>query len=81
MQSFDNYFAPVNSILYPFMEFNDVGELSNITTPINITSSERKELLSYFWRLETNRNYKLNRYKSILDIMNRTKSLIEKELN
>ena len=80
MQSFKNYFAPVNSLLHPYMEFDDEGKLVQIANPTGLTEIERKEILSYLWRLESNRKFKLFRYNSILEIMENLKNDIEKEI-
>jgi hypothetical protein len=80
MQSFENYFAPVNSLLHPYMEFND-GDLVRINSPKDLSSTEKKEILSYLWRLEKNRNYKLDKYKSIIKVMDSVKNNIEIEIN
>lgn len=81
MQSFENYFASVNSLLHPYMEFDDSGNLLEITNPEELSRSERKEILSYLWRLENNRKYKLGKYQSIIEIMDSVKTDIENEIN
>jgi hypothetical protein len=81
MQSFENYFAPVNKLLHPYMEFDAMGKLTRITEPKELSEIERKEILSYLWRLENNRKYKLGRYDSILKIMEKARENIEREIN
>ncbi|MCV9389058.1 hypothetical protein [Reichenbachiella ulvae] len=80
MQSFENYFAAVNELLHPYMEFNEAGELILITNPEALTESEKKEILSYLWRLENNRKMKLSRYKLILSEMEKVKERVEDEI-
>jgi hypothetical protein len=80
MQSFQNFFSSVNDLLHPYMEFDEVGNLKNISYPEALTETEKKEILSYLWRLENNRTYKLAKYNSILDIMQKLKRNIEFEL-
>lgn len=80
MQSFNNYFEPINKLLYPYMEFDVNGNLIQITNPVGLTEIERKEILSYLWRLENNRKLKLNRYQTIMKIMIKVKKDIEIEL-
>jgi hypothetical protein len=80
MQSFENYFASVNSLLHPYMEFDNNGNLIQITNPKKLSKTERKEILSYLWRLENNRKFKLGRYNSIIQIMGKVKSSIENEI-
>ena len=80
MQSFENYFASVNSLLHPYMEFDKNGNLIQITNPKKLNKTQQKEILSYLWRLENNRKYKLGKYKSIIQVMENVKSNIEKEI-
>lgn len=80
MQSFENYFSSVNKLLHPYMEFNSSGDLIQITNPKGLTDTERKEILSYLWRLENNRKLKLNRYESIMQVMIKVKEDVESEI-
>jgi hypothetical protein len=80
MQSFENYFDAVNSLLHPYMEFDEQGELIGINYPTALTETEKKEILSYLWRLESNRKYKLAKYKSIIKVMEKVKVNIEHEI-
>jgi len=81
MQSFKNYYQPINEVLHPYMKFNVSGELTHIENPTEISDKQRKELLSYLWRLEKNRNYKIQRNNMILDIMQDVSTNITKELD
>jgi len=80
MQSFQNYFTPINKLLLPYMEFDSDGKLIKIKSPTELSEIERKEILSYLWRLENNRSYKLGRYNSIIQVMKTVKNEIELEL-
>ncbi len=81
MRSFENYFAAINSLLHPYMEFDNKGHLIKIETPKSLSEIERKEILSYLWRLESNRTYKLEKYKSIMEVMKTVKHHIEREID
>jgi hypothetical protein len=80
LQSFVNYFASVNELLHPYMEFNKEGTLIRIADPKELNQIQRKEILSFLWRLEINRNYKLARYHLILQTMEKVKENIKLEL-
>ena len=80
MQSFKNYFASINSLLHPYMEFDDSGNLLKINIPENLSETEKNEIFSYLWRLEKNRNFKLGRYQSIIKIMDKVQTNIENEI-
>lgn len=80
MQSFENYFASVNLLLHPYMEFDNSGNLIQISNPKELSETQRKEILSYLWRIEKNRQFKLGRYKSIIQVMGKVKNKIENEI-
>ncbi|MGB0495547.1 MAG: hypothetical protein ACPGJI_04255 [Kangiellaceae bacterium] len=80
MQSFGNYFDPINKLLHPYMEFDSEGNLIKISEPKDLSEVQVKEVLSYLWRLENNRKYKLAKFKSIMKIMKEVKKSIEQEL-
>lgn len=80
MQSFENYFASVNKLLLPYMEFDNNGSLIKIIYPKELDAIQQNEILSYLWRLENNRKYKLGKYKSIIQIMDKVKSNIDNEI-
>lgn len=80
MQSFENFFAPVNDLLHPYIEFDSSGIIKMITYPDGLSDIEKNEILSYIWRLEENRKYKLKRYELVRDEIKKLKYSIENEL-
>ncbi|MEG0931324.1 hypothetical protein [Algoriella sp.] len=75
MQDFETYFALVNKILTPYMSFDEKGNLKNLQKA-NLSEVEKKELLSYLWRLELTKMFKIFRYEQVLtEIKNLDKSL------
>lgn len=76
-KTFPNYFHPINSTLDRFMIFDQDGQLVGIESNVEISAEEKKELLSYFWRLEVNRKYKLGRYQMICTKIQDLKERIE----
>lgn len=80
MQSFEHYFASVNELLHPYMEFNEKGDLIKIKNPLELSDSQQKEIFSFLWRLENNRKFKLKRYTTIIKEMNRVEENINWEL-
>jgi len=80
MQSYDNYFASINKLLSPYMEFDSSGKLKKISNPTGLSGAQRKEILSYLWRLEVNRNYKIKRYDFVKNAMKKVEMNISKEL-
>jgi hypothetical protein len=80
MKSYKNYFPRTNSILYPFMEFDQEGDLTKFTGLNNLSVNDKKEILSYLWRIRNNRKLKLARYDLIIREMKKLELNIEKEI-
>jgi len=66
MQDFKNFFAPVNALVSPFLQFNEAGKVVALEPAKNLSSIQRKELLSYLWRMERNKLFKIMRYEGVL---------------
>ncbi len=82
LRAFHNYYKPINNILHPYMSFNKNGNLVNIIIPPKkLPESQRKEMLSYLWRIEDNRKFKIGRYKLVISKMEMLKKNIENKLN
>ena len=81
MKSFDNYFSEINTLLYPYMSFDETtGDLIAINGPINLEADEKKKILSYLWRIRKNRQFKLLKYKSIIKAIDKVKTTIQQEI-
>ncbi|MEM9338344.1 MAG: hypothetical protein AAGA66_06410, partial [Bacteroidota bacterium] len=81
MQSYDNYFSEINSILSPYMEFSDDGDLILINSPDNLTEYDKRKVLSYLWKIKSNRVFKLGRYETITQVMKKVNEGINTELD
>ncbi|MEO1054582.1 MAG: hypothetical protein AAFX87_28380 [Bacteroidota bacterium] len=81
MQSFSNYFSEINEALYPYMEFDQNGELMRFNQPIQLTEQEKKRIFSYLWRIQNNRLFKLNRYALIEEKIEQLVRHIDEELD
>lgn len=79
MQDFKNYFAPINEILSPYMNFDEKGILTGLN-PANLSSTQKKELLSYLWRLEITKMFKILRYEQVLKEIETLEKSLDKEL-
>ncbi len=79
MQFNRNYYLAINKLLAEYMEFDKKGELISISHPKNLSTNQKKELLSYLWRMENNRKYVLNYYDLMKGKLNHLiKSIDEK---
>jgi len=63
MQYQKNYFKDINTILAPYFIFNNNGELSSITTPLELDETNKNILKSYLMKIEFNRKMVLSLYK------------------
>lgn len=80
MKSYKNYFSRINQLAYQFMEFDSNGDLKKIVGIDKLDSTEKQEILSYLWRIRSNRKFKLGRYDLILKEMEKLENNIRKEL-
>ncbi len=80
MQDFKNFFAPTNEILSPYMTFNAEGRLVQLNPPVGLTKEKKQLLLSYLWKVENNKKFKLFRYGNVVDEIRKLGANIEKEL-
>lgn len=78
MQDFQNYFKPTNDIIHPNLNFDKKGNITGIRPCSNISEINQKALLSYFWRMELNKKFKLMRYNQVIkSIKELEKAIIE----
>lgn len=75
MQDFKAYFSPINKILTPYMIFDDKGNLRTLKRAA-LSANQKNELLSYLWRMELTKNFKIKRYGEVInEIANLNKSI------
>jgi len=80
MKSYKNYFARINTLLHPFMEFDQAGNLKKFNGLETLGKDKKKEILSYLWRIKNNRIFKLRKYDQIIAVMKKLEQRIAKEL-
>ncbi|WP_407404276.1 DUF6090 family protein [Chryseobacterium sp.] len=80
LQDFQNYFKPINDVIYPNLIFSNQGQIVDIKPSDNLTEKNRQELLSYFWRMKNNRVLKILRYKEVLNKLKLLEKSIIQEL-
>lgn len=81
LQFQENYFYEINKIVAPNFRFDPKGNISGIDLPLKISKSERNLLLSYLWKIQTNRRFILLFYTEIEGKINKISTNIKKELN
>ncbi|MFK7774622.1 MAG: DUF6090 family protein [Saprospiraceae bacterium] len=70
MQFNKNYYLEINNLLAEYMDFDKNGNLIKINHPKNLTTKEKKKLLSYLWRIKNNREYILRYYELMMGKLN-----------
>lgn len=79
MQDFKTYFSLVNKIIAPYMVFDNNGNFKTLSKA-NLTDIQKKEFLSYLWRLELTKKFKIVRYGQVISEINKLNNLIITEL-
>jgi hypothetical protein len=75
-----NYFNEINRMIAPYFNFDLKGNISGIELPVNLTEPERKILLSYLWKIQTNREFILKSYHQTEEHITELTKRIEEEL-
>ncbi|WP_299157069.1 hypothetical protein [uncultured Tenacibaculum sp.] len=77
---FKNYYQPINKLLHPFMEFDAAGKINKIKNINSLSTTQKKEILSYLAIIDRTRKFKIMRYEQIIKEMKMVEKNIEKEL-
>jgi len=77
---FKNYFFKFNEKLFPYMIFDNNGQLVDIKQPISLSELEKKELLSYLWLLEDVRKDKITLYEQLEEQLGIVEDHVNEEL-
>jgi hypothetical protein len=67
-------------MISPYFTFDSKGNISEMEFPINLSETERKTLLSYLWKIQTNRKFILQSYNQTKDNITELATKIEIEL-
>lgn len=78
-KDYDNFYHSVNAILNPYFEYDERGRIVSIA-PNNFSEREKKEMLSYLWRVENNKKFKVSQYNIIIEEMKKLEKNITEEL-
>jgi hypothetical protein len=79
MQDFKVYFSSINKILTPYMIFDVKGNLTGFKKA-TLAGMEKKELLSYLWRMELTKSFKIKRYDEVINEIAKLNHSITNEL-
>lgn len=77
----ENYFKDFNEVIAPYFIFDKKGNILGMQTPIHVSQSEKKILLSYLWKIDLNRRFIMRLYQQVQLNIKALKEEIEGELN
>ena len=64
-QYLENYFKPFLDIMAPFLQYSEEdGSLERIKATLNLSDEEKNKLLTYIFKIESNRKFSLSIYRS-----------------
>lgn len=81
LQFQQNYFMEFNKVVAPYFDFDEQGNIRGIKTPIHLSPSEKKLMLSYLWKIDLNRRFILSLYNEVKLKIQALRKEIEHELN
>jgi hypothetical protein len=81
LQFQENYYKDFNTKMSPYYQLDSLGTLKDMTFPVALTTSDKNQVLSDFWKMQNNRVFIIQYY---LEVEKRIKALqaeIDKELH
>ncbi|MEL6821390.1 MAG: hypothetical protein AAFP70_06505 [Calditrichota bacterium] len=80
MQFYNSHFSDLNTLLSQYFVFDKEGQLVNIDLPLQLTFSQKKDLLSRLFKIEMNRKFILRFYSGIEEKVKKIKQMIRLRL-
>lgn len=65
MQFYENYFQEINRSIAKNLKFDENKNMIGINTPLKISKDEEKIVLTYLYKIQTNRNFILSLYSEV----------------
>lgn len=78
MQFQENYFKEINTYLAPNFAFDENGNMIKIDMPLNLSETDKKLLLTYLWKIQSNRRFILYFYSDVENKVNQVLARIDK---
>ena len=76
----ENYFEDINRSISQNFQFNEDKLITGISTPLKLNQNEEKILLTYLWKIQSNRSFILNYYSQVESEIEKLRVEIENEL-
>jgi len=80
MQYHKSYFTEINRHVAPNFTFDDKGNIVDMKIPLQTNADEKNILLSYLWKIQTNRHFILQSYVPVEEKIIELRAKIEKYL-
>ncbi|MEQ8238008.1 MAG: hypothetical protein RIA69_02290 [Cyclobacteriaceae bacterium] len=81
LQFQENYFNEINKVIAPHFIFDSEGNIEGMKLPIQLNETDRKIMLSYIWKIRTNRQFILSVYNMAKEKQTKLIEHIEAELS
>ena len=81
MQFQQNYFPEFNQLVSANLIFDSHGMITDFSTPLILSSADKSLLMSYLWKIETNRRFTLYYYADIENKIQQLIQHVENEIN
>lgn len=76
----ENYFKKINQIIADNFIIDTNKNIIGINTPLKVSESEEKILLTYFWKIQFNRDFIVKCYSDVISKTERIRNEIRKEI-
>lgn len=76
----ENYFMAFNTIVSPYLFFDDSGAITGLEKPLDLSNKDQKELLSYIWKIEKNRRFVMLMYQETINRVNAVLERIDRQV-
>lgn len=80
MQFQANYFKDFNNTIAPHLEFDEMGNIVGVNTPLDMSAETQNVLFAYLWKIQVNRRFILYYYASMEQKIKGIRERIEMEI-
>ena len=81
LQFHNSYFLEFNEVIAPHFVFDATGNIQGMDLPLNLSESKKKTLLSYLWKIKTNREFIMHIYDRVKGKITALEKEIKAELS
>ncbi len=81
MQFHVSYFQEINNAMAPGFTFDENGQITGLDLPLQLSETQKNELLIYLWKIQTNRTFILYYYREIQQKVEEVRQQIIREIS